>query len=138
MGSAGRTARHRVLIADDDPLAQAALNLFAVDADFEVVGVAGDSEQAIELAAAHQPDAALVDVDMPGGGLRAVQGIRLAAPSTAIVILSGDESDEHVRQLPLAGATAYCRKGMAPEVLTDWARRSIEARTVVPQEPLQL
>ena len=42
MGSAGRTVRHRVLIADDDPLAQAALNLFAVDADFEVVGVAGD------------------------------------------------------------------------------------------------
>jgi DNA-binding NarL/FixJ family response regulator len=137
MGSAGRTARHRVLIADDDPLAQAALNLFAVDADFEVVGVAGDSEQAIELAAAHQPDAALVDVDMPGGGLRAVQGIRLAAPSTAMVILSGDESDGHVRQL-LAGATAYCRKGMAPEVLTDWVRRSIEARTVVPQEQLQL
>jgi diguanylate cyclase (GGDEF)-like protein len=123
------TARQRVLIADDDPVVQAALRV-SLAVDFEVVGVAGDSRQATDLAAVSQPDAAIVDVDMPGGGLAAVRGILKASPATAIVVLSSDELSGVVRELLLAGATAYCRKGVSPQVLAEWLKRSVQARAV--------
>ncbi len=94
---------------------------------FEVVGVAADSEAAVELARTSQPDAAIVDVVMPkGGGVRAVRGILEVAPDTAIVILSGDESDASVRELMRAGAIAYRRKGVAPAVLAESLIDSID------------
>lgn len=83
------------------------------------------------LARECQPDAALVDVEMPaGGGLRAVRGIHDVAPDTAIVVLSVDESDALVRELIQAGATAYLRKGVAPQLLSDALMDSIEAHAV--------
>jgi DNA-binding NarL/FixJ family response regulator len=84
-----------------------------------------------------QPDVALLDVDMPSGGLSAVQGILEMAPATAIVLLSNDELETEVRALPLAGASAYCRKGVSPEVLADMLTRSIHARAGDSQQQLQ-
>jgi len=127
MSLVGWTVRPRLLIADDDPVVRSTL-VMALGADFEVVGVAGDSEQAIDLAAASKPDAALVDVDMPGGGLRAVRGILRVAPATAVVVLSSDELDGTVRELLLAGATAYCRKSETPQALAEWLKQSITRR----------
>jgi DNA-binding NarL/FixJ family response regulator len=96
--------------------------------EFDVVGVAGDSEEAVELARATQPDAAVVDVEMPkGGGLSAVRGILEVAPDTAIVVLSADESDGVVRDLMRAGAIAYVRKGVTPKALAESLVESIEA-----------
>jgi DNA-binding NarL/FixJ family response regulator len=116
------------MIADDDLVIQT-LMAASLEHEFELVGVAGDSEQAIELARATQPDVALVDVDMPkGGGSRAVPGIVAVAAHTAIVMLSGDESDAVVRELIGAGAVAYCRKGIDPRELAELLNGSIEAR----------
>jgi len=106
-------------------------------AEFDVVGVARDSGEAIELAMESRPDAAIVDVDMPeGGGLRAVQGILDAAPDTAIVVLSGDESDAAVRELILAGAMSYQRKGVERDLLAQSLRDSISARANARVEPV--
>ncbi len=120
-------ARPRLLIADDNPMIRSTLGM-SLSGEFEVVGVAVDSEEAVELARATQPDAALVDVEMPkGGGLLAVRGILEVAPDTAIVMLSGDETDGGVRELMQAGAIAYLRKGVAPHVLAESLTESIEA-----------
>ena len=117
----------RLMIADDDPVVRSMLDM-SLGESFDVVGVALDGEQAIALARVSQPDAALVDVEMPaGGGLRAVCGIHEVAPGTAIVVLSIDESDVIVRKLMQAGATAYVRKGISPRALTDALMDSISA-----------
>jgi len=119
MGPPTTSAGHRprLVIADDDPVVQSMLRM-SLGHQFEVVGVAGDGEEAIELARVNQPDAALVDVKMPkGGGLRAVRGIIEVAPATAIVMLSGVRSHGSVRELTQAGAIAFRRKGAAPHVL---------------------
>jgi DNA-binding NarL/FixJ family response regulator len=122
--------RARLVIADDDPVVQAMLDM-SLGREFEVVGLAADSEQAVELARASQPDAALVDVRMPkGGGLLAVKGIREVAPDTAIVILSGHRSHGIVRELMRAGAIAYRRKGVAPHVLAAALTESIRVHAV--------
>jgi DNA-binding NarL/FixJ family response regulator len=119
--------RPRLIVADDDPVVRSMVSM-ALSSTFNVVGVAADGEEAIELARASQPDAAVVDVEMPrGGGLHAVQGIVDASPGTAIVILSGDESDEGVRELMHAGAVAYRRKGLAPAALASSLTDSIKA-----------
>ena len=60
-----------------------------------------------------------------GGGLRAVKGIVEVAPDTAIVMLSGQRSHGIVRELMQAGAIAYRRKGVAPQVLAAALTESI-------------
>jgi DNA-binding NarL/FixJ family response regulator len=116
------------MIADDDPVVGSVFSMTLGD-DFTVVGLAADSEEAIELARSSQPDAALVDVDMPkGGGLHAVRGILEVAPETAIVVLSADESDHVVRELMQAGAIAYRRKGVSPESIAASLSDSIRVR----------
>jgi DNA-binding NarL/FixJ family response regulator len=116
-----------LLIADDDPVVRSALGM-TLERRFNIVAVAGDGEQAVARAQATAPDAAIIDVDMPGGGgPRAVRGIVEVSPQTAIVVLSGDESDGIVRDLLQAGAITYCRKGIEPAHLVDTLDRSILA-----------
>ena len=107
-----KSGRPRLLIADDDSMMRSLLST-QLGGDFEVCAVAGDATEAIELAAQHQPDAALVDVEMPGGGgLEAVRQISERSPDTCVVVLSGDESHDVVVELLEAGAITYIRKGL--------------------------
>jgi len=106
----GQRRLPRILIADDDPVVGAVLS-GRLAPDFEVVAVAGDAGEAVELAAEHAPDAAIVDVQMPGGGgLEAARGIRSRSPRTAIVAFSADESRQGVLDMLDAGAMTYVRK----------------------------
>jgi DNA-binding NarL/FixJ family response regulator len=121
-------SRPRLMIADDDPVVLSSLGMLLGEA-FEVVGVARDAVAAVELARETQPDAAIVDVEMPGGGGQAaVRGILAVSKETAIVVLSSDESDAVVRELILAGAMAYQRKGTDRVVLEQTLHDSITVR----------
>ena len=125
-----RPAHPTLLIADDDPVVRSALSM-ALQHQFDIVGVVADSDAAIEAAREVHPQVALVDVQMPGGGGRsAVRGLAEVSPDTAIVVLSGDESDGLVRELMIAGAMTYVRKGIAPHQLADVLFRSLQARTL--------
>lgn len=96
--------------------------------EFEIVASAGDAEEAIALAEAHTPDAAIVDVEMPlGGGLRAAEGIRERAPRTAIVALSADESRQGVLDMLDAGAITYLRKGVQNHQIASKVRQAVAA-----------
>jgi DNA-binding NarL/FixJ family response regulator len=64
-----------------------------------------------------------------GGGLAAIHGITTSSPTTACVVLSVDEFDSLVRELMLAGAITYVRKGIRTEQLTNVLLRAIEAHT---------
>ena len=123
----------RVLIADDDPDVRDAL-CAQLAGGFEVVATASDTDEAIALAAEQQPDLAIVDVQMPGGGgLRATREIRAGAPRTAIVALSADESERMVRDMLTAGAVTYVRKGVGAEELAALLRESLEAEAQLPR-----
>jgi len=80
----------RVLIADDSADVRDALaSLIGSDRELELVAVAADAREAVELAAREQPGLALVDARMPGGGgVAAAQGIAARSPQTTIVALS--------------------------------------------------
>src|SRR5436190_21811152 len=76
-GTGGSMSRIRVLIAEDEPgVRQALAELITGESSLELVAAAGHATQAVELAQAHRPDVALLDVKMPGGGgQRAAKGI---------------------------------------------------------------
>jgi DNA-binding NarL/FixJ family response regulator len=124
--------RPRLLIADDDPVVRAALKA-QLGGDFDIVGAAEDAIEAVKLAQEHQPDAALIDVDMPGGGaIQAVPQIAKRSPRTCMVILSSDESPELVVGLLSAGAIAYVRKGVGGPELAKTLAASLKARADQP------
>ena len=121
-------AHPTLLIADDDAVVRSMLSL-TLERQFDIVGAARDADQAIALAQAAQPDVALVDVQMPaGGGLHAIRGIGELSPGTATVVLSADEFDPLVRELMIAGAMTYVRKGIAPAQLAEVLHRAMHAR----------
>src|SRR3954447_13882765 len=120
--------RIAVLIADDDPDIRQVLIQYLSRDPFEVAGSARDADEAIELARARRPEAALVDVNMPGGGARAVvQALAKEVPETAIVILSSLEEDTMVRDLLRGGAMAYLVKGARRDEILHTVRRAVEA-----------
>jgi two-component system, NarL family, nitrate/nitrite response regulator NarL len=122
----------RVLIADDDPDVRAALGA-QLAGQFEVVGSAADTDEAIALATDVKPDVAIVDVQMPGGGgLRATREICEATPATAIVALSADESERVVLDMLRAGAVAYVRKGVAAGELATLLHEALRAHAKLP------
>jgi DNA-binding NarL/FixJ family response regulator len=102
-----------LLIADDDADLREMLAI-QLGKHFTVVATAADADEAIALGAEHRPDIATIDMQMPGGGgLSATRELHRRSPGTAIVALSGDESDAIVREVIASGATSYLRKGIA-------------------------
>lgn len=126
--------RPTLLIADDDPVMRTALEA-QLGAEFRVLALAADAEEAAALAAEHQPDLALIDVQMPAGGARtAVPEIVACSPDTCVVVLSSDESESLVRELLSAGALAYVRKGVTGSMLATTLARALKARPARPTD----
>jgi EAL domain-containing protein (putative c-di-GMP-specific phosphodiesterase class I)/DNA-binding NarL/FixJ family response regulator len=117
----------RTLIADDDAEIRSVLIDIIERADpLTLVGVAADAQQAIELASRQQPDVALLDVKMPGGGPRAAREIRASSPKTAIIALSAHEDARSVQEMLAAGAYNYLTKGTTPKDLVEAICSSVE------------
>ena len=112
------------MIADDDESVGAALvELIHSQPDLAFAGFAFDADSAIELALVEQPDVAIVDVRMPGGGgVNATIGIKESSPGTGVIGFSAD-SDEPVRAaMTAAGASGFLVKGAAIEVILETVR----------------
>lgn len=104
----------RVLVADDDDAVRRALvELIGDDPLFTVVATATCAAEAVELAASHRPDLAVVDVRMPGGGVAATSGIGASSPATKVVACSAFDDDDSRAAMYGAGAIAYVIKGSA-------------------------
>lgn len=110
-----------ILIADDHLLfRQGLVALLREQGGWEIVGEAGDGEEAIRLAAALKPRIAVLDVEMPRtGGVRAAEEIRRVSPDTRIVALSMYADVHYQEQMRNAGASAYVLKNEAIDDLVD-------------------
>jgi DNA-binding NarL/FixJ family response regulator len=93
----------RVAIADDAVLLREGLRGLLSEAGFEVVGVAGDAPELLQIVAALRPDVVLVDIRMPPTqtteGLQAACEIRRTWPGTAVVVISQHVETEHLFEL---------------------------------------
>ena len=107
----------KVLIADDEHLVASGMVAALDDLGFEVVGPAGDGEQAIELCKSQQPDMALLDIRMPGtDGLEAAKVIfgDLGVP---VMMLSAYSDPEYVSMGSDIGVFGYLLKPVSRDQL---------------------
>jgi DNA-binding NarL/FixJ family response regulator len=119
----------RILVADDDADVRGLLAKYVKgEPALQLVGAATNTDEAIQLAEEHQPDAALIDVGMPGGGgVRAVREIARRSPKTSLIALSGYDDRNTVLEMLEAGAVSYLVKGASREQILTTLRRSIDA-----------
>ncbi len=103
----------RILVVDDHPVVRAGLVLMlGTQEDMEVVGEAGDGQEAVERVKALKPDVVLMDLEMPGlDGLEAIQRITTDSSDARILVLTAYDTDERILQAVQAGARGYLLKG---------------------------
>ncbi len=114
----------RVLIAEDHPVVRKGLvDLVGGAADIEVVGAAGDGEEAVALALELEPDVVLMDLSMPGmGGVEATRAVLAERPGVRVVALTAFSDRRRVLEALDAGAIGYLLKDVEPGELFEAVR----------------
>jgi two-component system response regulator NreC len=123
----------RVFIADDHGVLRGGLRAFiSAQADMEVVGEAANGPDAASGIQQSEPDVALMDIGMPGGGgLAAIAAVKRSRPNTRILVLTGYDQSGYVRAAMDAGATGYVVKNAVDTELLAAIRAVAQGRTFV-------
>ena len=113
--------RIRILLADDHPMLRKGLaEMLLEQPGLDLIGEAGDGQEAVEKTLQLRPDVVLMDVSMPRmDGIEATRRIKGAAPETRIIGLSMHEQDDMANTMRDAGASDYLVKTVAAEELID-------------------
>jgi DNA-binding NarL/FixJ family response regulator len=111
--------RIRILVVDDHPIVRSGItSVLASQPDFDVVGEAGNGQEAVAAASRLEPDLVLMDLRMPvRSGVDASAAILAVRPSTRIVVLTTYASDGEVLRAIEAGAVGYLLKDVPHEEL---------------------
>ena len=122
----------RIVIADDHVLVRQGIRAFLeTHADLDIVGEAEDAAGAAEQCAAQQPDVALVDLVMPGGGIEATRTIRAASQRTQVVLLTSFEDAQQIVAAVQAGALSCVLKDVDADALADTLRKAARGEAVL-------
>lgn len=101
----------KILVVDDDNLMRELLKAILKEEGFKVVGEARDGSSALQQVQRLNPDVVCLDVNMPGmSGLEVLKAIQNAAPTTKVVMITGDASMSTVREAVGHGAAGYIIK----------------------------
>lgn len=118
----------RLLLADDENLIRTALAaLLSLEDDLDVVAQAASASEALAMARRHQPDVAVLDLQMPSlpppatgvGGIGVVEALRKDLPDCACLIVTGHGRPGHLKQALAAGVRGFVPKTVSAGVLAD-------------------
>ena len=108
----------RLVIIDDHPIfREGVASILGSEPDVEIVGQGVTADEAVQLTRDLLPDVILLDINMPGGGLKAAETISVSFPVVKIIILTGSDDKDIVVAALKAGAHAYVLKGVAAREL---------------------
>lgn len=103
----------RIALVDDHPfLLEGVVHVLSRESDMEIVGTGGSADEAVQIAQEQLPDVMLLDMNMPGGGLAALDRIASSCPTVRVIALTMREDHEVVRKALTLGARAYVLKGV--------------------------
>jgi YesN/AraC family two-component response regulator len=111
--------RLRVMIADDvAEMRRSTRLMLTLIPNVEIVAIAKDGREAIDMAREYKPDIALMDVNMPyTNGLQAIAAMRAERPDLACIILSAERDTETLLEAMAVGARGYLTKPFTSEQL---------------------
>ena len=114
----------RVLLVDDDPLVRTGLSMILGSApDLEVVGEAGDGDEAVQQVARHAPDVVIMDIRMRRmNGLVATAAVLAQPRPPKVLILTTFDLDEYVFEALAAGASGFLLKEGSPQEIIEAVR----------------
>ena len=114
----------KILLVDDQPLFREGLRtLLSVQSDFEIVGEAGNGEEALSLARKLLPSVVLMDLQMPVlDGVAATRRLHQDLPDCHVIVLTTFDDDEMVFDGLRAGAIGYLLKDASSEKLAEAIR----------------
>ena len=127
-----------MLVADDHPPTRAGVRAALAGTSFEVCAEAADGPSAVEAALRERPEVCLVDIDMPGNGIRATEQIVRAVPETAVVMLTVSRNDTDLFDALRVGARGYLLKDTDPERLAMALQGVLDGEAALPRRLVAL
>src|SRR3954464_7256450 len=122
-----------VLLAADHAAVRAGIRLALAGEGFKAVAEAPDGPEAVRLALEERPDIALLDVNMPGSGIKAAEEIVAALPGTTVVMLTVSRDDDDLFAALRAGASGYLLKDTDPGRLPFALRGVLDGEAALPR-----
>jgi DNA-binding NarL/FixJ family response regulator len=127
------TAPTRVLLADDHPQMRDRVRQALEAGGFEVCAEAPNAVKAVEMALECRPDVVLLDIHMPGNGIRAAKEVTDQLPEAAVVMLTQSRDDADLFDALRAGASGYLLKDMDTDRLPDALRGVLAGEAAIPR-----
>ncbi|MEK6683780.1 MAG: response regulator transcription factor [Nitrospirota bacterium] len=123
----------RVLIADDHQVVREGLSaILTTKEDIEVVGLAKDGVEAVEMTRTLLPDVVLMDISMPRmNGVEATREIKRENPHIGVVVLTMYAEEEYIFDLVKAGATGYLLKDADSSQIVKAIRAIAEGESLI-------
>jgi two-component system response regulator DesR len=117
-----------ILIADDETLIRTALAaLLNLEGDLSIAAQATSGDEAVAMARQHQPDVALLDLQMPGlDGIAVAETLRQTLPGCGSIIITSHGRPGHLKRALAAGARGFLPKTVSADVLST-AIRAVHA-----------
>ncbi len=132
---AGET-KIRVVIVDDHVLVRSGIEVvLGMFDDIELVGQAGDGEEAVRLCGELQPDVVLMDLVLPGtSGVEATRRVLASCPETRVVALTSFTDEDLIGETLRAGAIGYLMKNVSADQLAAAVRNAYAGRSTLAPE----
>jgi two-component system nitrate/nitrite response regulator NarP len=110
----------RILLADDHPMIRTALEVLLRDSDFDLVGMAGSTEEALSEVERLKPDLLLLDVQMPGGGgMEVLRRLSAAGSKVRIILLTAAIDDSSLMEAKALKVRGMVLKNSDPAYLIE-------------------
>jgi two-component system, NarL family, response regulator LiaR len=123
----------RVLICDDQDVVREGLQAILKSCkEIEVVGLAGDGDEALQMILSAKPDVVLMDLKMPVmNGIQATHHIRTQYPEVRVLVLTTYDADQWVFDAIRSGAAGYLLKDTPRDGLIAAIKGTAEGKTHV-------
>jgi DNA-binding NarL/FixJ family response regulator len=127
---------YRLVVVDDHALFRRGLiGLLSEFEGFEVVGQAGNGEEALQVIAKQKPDLVLLDINMPGmSGVETLGAIRKALFTMPVLMLTVSQNESDLVGAIIAGASGYLLKNTEPETLRQTMQNVMDGNSVLAPE----